>query len=104
MTKLNVPERINLMSILPSEGNFIDIGIIRSLKDLLNFDEESLKKFNIKSEGEKLSWNNLGEEEIEFDIKPRAFSIVCNILEKLDKEKRLDINHFTIFEKFITKN
>lgn len=98
---LNVAERINILSILPREGNFIDLGIIRELAQILNLSEDEIKEFEITVDGNNYRWNKKGDEEIVFEIGPRGFSLICELLEKLDKNNKLEMNHFTLFNKFI---
>jgi len=46
--KLQVAERINLLSILPREGNFIDLKIIRELRENLSFKDEEHGKLQFR--------------------------------------------------------
>lgn len=99
--KLNLAERINLMEILPVEGNFITLGIIRELKVNLGVKDNEFKLFGIEQKDNKITWNEEGNKEIDFDFGDKAVEIVVEELEKLDKGKKLEDRHFSLFEKFV---
>jgi len=101
--KLTVLERLALLNILPKEGNFITLKIVRKLREDLSFSEEEIKRLEFKEDEGRVSWNPREAEKIIKDIKigNKANSIIVEILEKLDKEKKLTDQHFTLYEKFI---
>jgi len=99
--KLNLAERINTMSILPAEGNFITLKVIRELKLNLGVKDEEFKKFGIIQKESQITWNEEGNKEIEFEIGEKATDIIIEQLEKLDKSKKLEDKDFSIFEKFV---
>ena len=92
------------MTILPPEGSFVTLRIIRETSLILGLNEEELKKYNVQQKGDKAHWNAKGMEEVEIDIGERAFTMICEALEKLDKEKKLIQNHYSLYEKFVEKN
>ena len=106
--KLNVGERINLLNMLPAEGDFSLLRISREASVVIGLSDEELKKFNVVSkivEGvNNYSWNEKGNKDVELEIGPRAFSMVCEVLEKKDKEKKLLMNQYTLYEKFLGKD
>lgn len=101
--KLNLFERIVVMSLLPKEGSFITLKIIRDLQmELAPTEEEAalsglvdLETGGIKAE----NWFAVKEKEIVFgDI---AKGLVVDALKKLDDEEKLRDEHFSLYEKFI---
>lgn len=101
--KLNLYERVVVMSLLPVEANFMTWRIIKELQmELAPSDEEAvlagldkLPGGGIKAE----NWFIVVEKEIVFgDI---ALGLVVDALKKLDKAEKLTNDHFTIYEKFI---
>jgi len=99
--KLNVFERLMLIPILPAEGDFVTLKIVKDLKDVVALSEADFDEFEIKQKGEQVSWNLKGNEEREIVIGEKATDIVIDSLKKLDKEKKLTERHFTLYEKFI---
>jgi hypothetical protein len=99
--KLNLGERILLLSILPKEGNFATLKILRDLQNILSPSEEEYKKFEIKQENGRFSWNNEGVKEKEIKIGEKATDLAIESLKKLDEEKKLTQNHFSLYKKFV---
>jgi hypothetical protein len=98
--KLNVGERLIILQILPKEGNFATLRLIRELNGKVGFSADELIEFEVKQEGDKVSWNAKGIEEIPIDFKEKEIEIIEKELKKLDKESKLEFRHFSIFEKF----
>ena len=101
--KLNLYERVVAMSLLPKEGSFVTLKIIRELQMELAPSEEEAKiagledlpTGGIKAE----NWFLVVEKEIVFgDI---AKALIVDALKKLDEEEKLMNDHFTLYEKFI---
>ena len=98
--KLNVFERLVLLPILPAEGDFLTLKIMRELKESLSMSQTDLDEFEIKQAGEQVTWNEKGNEEREIEIGEKATDIVVESLKALDKEKKLTERHFSLYEKF----
>jgi len=98
---LNVFERLVLLPILPAEGDFLTLKIMRELKESLSMSQTDLDEFEVKQAGEQVTWNEKGNEEREIEIGEKATEIVIDSLKKLDKEKKLTDRHFTVYEKFV---
>ena len=94
-------ERIMLLQILPKEGNFVTLKIIRNLQELLSPSEEEFKKYEINQVGERVTWNEKGKEELDIEIGEKARDIVIDALKKLDDEGKLTQQHLSVYEKFV---
>jgi len=102
--KLNVAERLNLMTVLPAEGNFVTLKVIRDLLEVLGIKSEEHKKYDLREEptgSGKWVWNNAGIEEKDFDVSETAAGIIATELKKLDADGKLKQNHFSLYEKFV---
>lgn len=99
--KLNVFERLMLLSILPQEGNFVTLKVLRELKSNLGLSEKELKEFEVKQENDQVIWNTKGNEELEIEIGEKATDIVIEALKQLDKDKKLTEQYFSLYEKFV---
>ena len=104
MVKLNVFERLMAMGLLPKEGSYVTLRIQRELTTKLGMSEEELKEFDIKTLGDgKVSWNAKGMEEKEIALGEKQTDMIKDALVKLDTDKKLDQQHFTLYEKFVGK-
>ena len=101
--KLNVSERLSLLQVLPAEGNFLTLKIMKDLTEIVGLNEEAFKEFGIKEVGGQVSWNNKGTEEREIKIGEKATDIIVESLKKLDQQNKLKQNYFTLYEKFVEK-
>jgi len=100
--KLNVLERLSLLNIFPQEGNFSNLRLIREAGMTIGFSDKESVEFEIIQNGENIKFNaNKGKVEKEIEIGERAYSIICESLEKLDKDKKLTQQHVSLYEKFI---
>ena len=99
--KMNVAERLVTLSILPKEGNFTTLKILRELRMNLGFTEEELKDWVIISDLEAgtVNWETNGEAEI--PIGEKATDIIIESLRNLDGELKLEEHMFDIYERFI---
>ena len=108
--KLNLAERIAILQILPVEGDFTTLKILREVQSEVGFSEEDhkefgIKKFNDKGEedpnGTQVQWGAAGAKEVEKNLGDKAKEMVREALLKLEGEKKLTPRHMTIYEKFV---
>lgn len=99
--QLDVKERLTLQGLLPPEGSFLTLRIVRELKEALSFTETELKELNFKQDGNQLSWSPEKDPLKDVKIGKQAKQIVADTLEKLDKDEKLTEEHFTLYLKFI---
>jgi len=101
--KLSILERLMLLNILPREGSFVSLKIVRDLRNSLSFSEAEYKKYQfVESEG-RVTWNQTEEQFKDVKIGEKATDIIVEELKKLDKEKKLTEQHLSLFEKFVEK-
>ena len=105
--KLNVAERFTALKILPQETDFVTLKVVRDLQDTLALSEEELKKFDVQTSREgsyiQTKWNEDGNKEVALKIGEKATDVIVEALKKLDKEKKLTSEHFSLYEKFVEK-
>jgi len=99
--KLNLGERFTTLGILPKEGNFTTLKIVRDLQSTLAPNESEFKEFEIKQENEQIKWNKKGIEEKELEIGEKASDVIIEALKQLDKDKKMMPVHLSVWEKFI---
>lgn len=98
--KLNTLERITLIDLLPKEGNFKTLKLLRVLKEELSFTEEENKELQLTIKGDSVSWNEKGQEK-DIEIGETIQEEITNKLIELDTNKQLSDQHFSLYEKFI---
>lgn len=100
--KLNVLERVVLLGILPGEGDFTTLKILRELRDSLGFSEKEYKKFNLETKENQVTWDPVeGAKDVEIEIGETARDIIKDALVKMDQDKKLEEKHFSVYEKFV---
>jgi hypothetical protein len=101
--KLTVLERIALLNILPAEGDFVTLKIVRNLKMDLSFSEDEIKALKVEQKGAQITWDLTKETPggKEIKIGEKATDVIVAALKKLNAEKKLIEQQFTIYEKFV---
>jgi len=106
--KLSVLERLMALQVLPKEGDYVTLNVIRKAQEMLSFTEDEVAKYkfkNIPGEGgsQQTQWDNKVEQVTDIRLGNKAISIIGEELEKMDKNKKLTPQHVSIFEKFVEK-
>ena len=106
---LTLQERFAVLSILPAEANFATLRIMHDLRTVLAPTETELAEFEIENmEGGGVRWDPAKTFDAEgnpltVDVKVgrKAHSLICEALNKLDDEKKLTDQHYSVYEKFV---
>ena len=99
---LSIKERINLLSILPREGNLITLKIVRKTQNNIGFSSEEIQKLKFQTFPDgRISWDINEAEDKEVDLDPIGLDIIREELRKLDAQRKLNIEHLSLWEKFI---
>ncbi len=99
--ELRVYDRLILLNILPKEGDFTTLKIIRKLREDLSFSESEHAILQFKQDGGNVQWKQEGDIPIEISIGEKATDLIVEVLKKLDKEKKLQDQHFSLYELFV---
>lgn len=99
--KLNTFERLNLLSILPKEGDYTTLKIMRKLREVLSFTEEEHKRLGITVKDGVARWKSEADEEKEIVIGEKAHDIIVETLTRLSNDKVLKSEHIGLYEKFV---
>ena len=106
--KLNIEERLMLLGVLPQEGNFVTLKIVRKLKEELSFSEEELAKYKIVQDpkNNQVKWNAEADSKDQKDIKMggEATALIVKSLKDLDKDNKLVPQQLSLYEKFMTES
>lgn len=99
--KLNLLERLVLLQMLPKEGSYVMLKVIRDIQQNVGVKDEEFKEFEIKQEGEQVKWNSLkGKVEKDFKFGEKAFDLIQETLKKLNKDSKITGDMFSLCEKF----
>jgi len=101
--KLSVLERITLLGILPSMENYATIKVVSDIHSKLGIDDKEAKAIDFVVKGERVEWDIAKAKDKEFEIGAFESDIIRLALEKLDKEKKLEPRHISLWEKFVER-
>jgi len=99
--EMSIPERLHLMGILPKEGNFLTLRVTRELVSKVGFSADEIKEYEIKEDNGFVQWNPSKNTDNGIEFLDSEIDIIKTALIKLDKEQKLDMNTFAIYEKFM---
>ena len=100
--KLSVLDRLSLLSLLPKEGDFTTLRIVRELRERLSFTEEEHRELDFRQTATgETEWKAAADPEREFEFSPLEVSIITEALKKADKAKKLTLDHMSVYEKFM---
>lgn len=102
---LNIPNRVLLLSNLPSESNILTLKVIKKLKEDIGFSDEELVQNEIKmvdtENGKKhLTWK-IDSKNKEVEIGLKGIEIIVNVLKDLDKQNKLTEQHIELYDMFV---
>lgn len=106
---LNVLERLVLLNLLPKEGDFTTLKLVRVAREDLSFNDienQKLKFTQAKGPDDKgqVTWNMEAAKEMskrEFQIGEVMTIKIVDELKKLNDGGKLTDEHFTLYEKFV---
>jgi len=102
--KLTVRQRLNLQGILPQQGDFLTVKMIRVLREELSFSQEEHELLKLVSnQNGSVSWDGEAAEDCikEMEIPETIVSIIKQILEKLNEQKKITEAHLDFYEMFM---
>jgi hypothetical protein len=128
--KLTVFERLTLQNILPKEGDFITLKLVRKLRESLAFNEREIAEINFRNHwkcpkcqkvevanempkcpdcdiymqlGGQVTWDDDKAKKVIKDVYmgDKMLALCESTLKKLSDEGKLTEQHFSLFEKFV---
>ena len=99
--KLGVAERMNLVGILPAEGNFATQKVVRDLRDRVGFTQKELGVIGYKVEDDRVLWDAEKAKEKEYDFGKYEVEVIVEALQQFDKDEKLTAQQLPLYEKFI---
>lgn len=103
---LNINERLNLSEFIPQKGNYIEITLIKDIKEKIVFSQEEIKEYELKGTdlgGGRINWKwnktkDLGKEIMFTNLE---LKMIQDGIKKADKEKTLNEGQMSLYEKFM---
>lgn len=100
--QLTVMERLLILNMcLPREGDIATMRIVRDLNGKMGLTEDEHKKWDVKSEGGQIVWDNNIPQEAEIEMGDMAKAIIAEQLMALDKSGKITQDHLSLCDKFI---
>ena len=104
--KLSMRDRFVLLNILPPEGDIATIKIVHRLRQELAVSEQEFKDYKVTQLEGQVTWDDAMEKKRgaqEKNIGAKAFRLIEEAFEKLDKEKKLTEGHLETYCKFCSE-
>ena len=98
---LSVVERLQLLDILPQEGDVVTLRIIADLRRELSFSEQEIAASNLVTTGNQVTWNPSATTVKSIELGPKALSTIVETLTRLSAEKRLHLAKLPLYERFV---
>ena len=99
--ELNVLERLVLLNILPKEGDFTTLKLVRKAREVLSFDDLENKRLDFIQDGDQVRWNESTNIMKKVELGEMMTIKVVEELKKLNKDEKLREEQFTLYEKFV---
>ena len=127
--KLEVYERLVLLNVVPQEGDFTTLKLVRKLREALSFSEKEIAEIefkncwqcptcqktevsvpvikcqdcNIQMRPLEVTWDEEKAMKVVKDVHmgDRMLALCAASLKKLSDDKKLTEDHFSLYEKFI---
>lgn len=97
----DVAERLTLLNLLPREGNFITLKLLRELRESLSFTDKEVAQFKVKAANDRITWDNSASVDKEILIGDTMTNVIVEVLTKLDKAQKLADAQMGLYEKFV---
>ena len=99
--KLRFLDRILLLNLLPTEGNFKTIIIIKDINAKIAITQEEIKKYKLTVVGTQISWDNkVGSQTFDVSLTELERNEITLALEKADKDAKLTADHIELCKMF----
>ncbi len=98
---LNVKQRLLLLNILPNEGTYDVLKIVRDQQALLSFTEEEHKRLKIQRQDGVFVWDEPADVPVEVHIGEVAATVVKRALRQLNEEGQLQMEFLPLYEHFV---
>ena len=102
IASLTIFERITLLGLLPTQGNFLLLQRTDELKKRLIFTEKEVQDWGIVATDTETKWApDAAKATTDVEIGRTMWAWIAEALEKMDKENTLQFGHMGLYEIFV---
>lgn len=87
--KLTIKNRMLINELYPKESNLISQILVKDINEKINITQKDIKKYEIKSNQNSLTWNTEKDKGLEVDFTDKEIELLKEQVEKLDKENKI---------------
>ncbi len=99
--ELTVMERLLLLQLLPKEGNFLTLRMVRKLREDLSFSEEEHAVLKFVEENGAIRWTTEPRVIKNVEIPEPLSPLIVEALQKLDADSKLTMETAALYERFL---
>ena len=99
--KFTVIERIITLNLLPQEGSFSNLELLREAKESLSFTDKENKALNFIQKEGSVKWNDNAVGSKEIIIGEVVTQLIIKELKDRDGKEKLTVELMPVYEKFI---
>jgi hypothetical protein len=96
--KLNIKERVLLLSLAPAKGDIVLLRLVQELNNALSFTEEEIKTANIQTINDRIIWEKDFEKDI--NIPDPIKNKIKEGLQTLSDKGELTLDYLSLWDKF----
>jgi len=100
--ELNMPDRLQILNILPKEGNIVTLRIINNLRMNLSPTAAEIEEFKIEQVPEGVKYTTSALVPKPFEFLKIEVDTIQKALKDLDTKQKLPIEMIGIYDKFFT--
>lgn len=102
--ELTVTERLSIIAGVKQEGDIIFLRIRFDLIKKLALTEDEIKKYGMCIDKKGMArWKLDVPQDSEIIISDTEKSLITDFLNTMNREKKLSVNHMSLYEKFVEK-
>lgn len=98
---LTVLERLLILGLLPGEGGIIEMRLKKVIGEKIGLTSDEIVRYEVKEDGANVRWNNEVEQTSSIELNEAEVGMIRDSLVKLDREKKLNDGHITLYDKFV---
>jgi hypothetical protein len=98
---LSLSERFSILELIPREGDFLTLKVVRELREKLSPSDEETENLKITVNGNQINWDTTKDTGVEFDFTKRETELITSALKECNQRKQLKEYYFSIYEKFV---
>ena len=101
--RLEVHERIALLSILPTKGDYAGLKTIRRAREMISFSPDEIKFYELVQDGGQTKWSTAKASEQIKDVPVDEYTtnVIREKLAELNTKDELTEQYMSVYEKFV---